>query len=345
MRFGFFDQVPRADWQSEQQRYQEILAQIELGDQLGFQTAWLGELHFIPSISCLASPLMILAAAAQRTQRIRLGTAVTLLPLHNPVKMAEDAATLDVLSGGRLEFGVGRGAAPVYFSGYNVPQQETRERFEESLAIILRAWTSERLSYHGKYWRIEDLLLTPKPLQSPHPPIRVAANSPETFATAGREGFPIFASPLINPPDTLQEYLTVHRENLKPGVKQDIALAFPVHVAASRTQARQECEESLMSFFKAAGELVKPLASAPIKSYEKYEKLRDRLTQTTFESIDREIGVFGDPDYCVERIQTLRQQFPMEEFICYFNRGGLIDHATVRRSMELFAKKVMPHCQ
>jgi len=344
MRFGFFDQVPRADWQSERQRYQEILAQIELGDQLGFQTAWLGELHFIPSISCLASPLMILAAAAQRTQRIRLGTAVTLLPLHNPVKMAEDAATLDVLSGGRLEFGVGRGAAPVYFSGYNVPQQETRERFEESLAIILRAWTSGRLSYQGKYWQIDDLLLTPKPLQNPHPPIRVAANSPETFAAAGREGFPIFASPLINPPDKLQEYLTVHREHLKPGVKQDIALAFPVHVAASRAQARQECEESLMSFFKAAGELVKPLANAPVKSYERYEKLRERLTQTTFESIDREIGVFGDPNYCVQRIQTLRQQFPMEEFICYFNRGGLIEHARVRHSMELFAREVMPHC-
>ena len=109
MRFGFFDQLPRADWQSESQRYQDILAQIELGDELGFNTAWLGELHFIPSFSCLASPLMILAAAAQRTRRIRLVTAVTLLPLHNPVKMAEDAATLDVLSNGRLEFGVGKG--------------------------------------------------------------------------------------------------------------------------------------------------------------------------------------------------------------------------------------------
>jgi alkanesulfonate monooxygenase SsuD/methylene tetrahydromethanopterin reductase-like flavin-dependent oxidoreductase (luciferase family) len=87
---------------------------------------------------------MLLAAAAQRTHRIRLGTAVTLLPLHNPVKLAEDAATLDVLSGERLEFGVGRGAAPVYFSGYNVPQHETRERFAEALAIICRAWTSER---------------------------------------------------------------------------------------------------------------------------------------------------------------------------------------------------------
>ena len=101
MRFGFFDQLPRADWQSESQRYQDILAQIELGDALGFDTAWLGELHFIPNFSCLASPLMILAAAAQRTKRIRLGTAVTLLPLHNPLNIVEATATVHILIGVR----------------------------------------------------------------------------------------------------------------------------------------------------------------------------------------------------------------------------------------------------
>jgi alkanesulfonate monooxygenase SsuD/methylene tetrahydromethanopterin reductase-like flavin-dependent oxidoreductase (luciferase family) len=345
MRFGFFDQLPRVDWQSESQRYQDILAQIELGDALGFDTAWLGELHFIPSFSCLASPLMILAAVARRTTRIRLGTAVTLLPLHNPVKMAEDAATLDVLSGGRLEFGVGRGATPIYYSGYNVPMEESRERFEEALAVILRAWTSERLSYQGKYFQVQDLPLAPKPVQKPYPPIRIAANSPETFAIAGQLGLPIFASPLINPPDKLREYLGVHRKTLKAGVKQDVALAFPVHVSESRARARQECEASLMHFFSLADELIKPLADAPIKSYEAYQQLRDRLKQVTFESIDRNIGIFGDPEYCVERIQALRQEFPMEEFIGYFNQGGLIDHATVRRSMELFAREVIPRCR
>ena len=245
MRFGFFDQLPRADWQSERQRYQDILAQIEFGDELGFDTAWLGELHFIPSFSCLASPLMILAAAAQRTRRIRLGTAVTLLPLHNPVKMAEDAATLDVLSGGRLEFGVGRGATPIYFAGYNVPQEESRERFEESLQMILHAWTDERLTYQGKHFQVKDLPLAPRPVQKPHPPIRIAANSPDTFAIAGQLGLPIFASPLINPPDKLREYLSVHRENLK-NEKQDVALAFPVHVSDSREKARRECEKELL---------------------------------------------------------------------------------------------------
>jgi alkanesulfonate monooxygenase SsuD/methylene tetrahydromethanopterin reductase-like flavin-dependent oxidoreductase (luciferase family) len=148
----------------------------------------LGELHFIPSFSCLASPLMILAAAAQRTKRIRLGTAVTLLPLHNPVKMAEDAATLDVLSNGRLEFGIGREATPVYFAGYNILQEESRERFEESREVILRAWTSERLSYEGKYFRVQDVRLTPQPVQKPYPPIRIAAYSSDTFAIAGQLG-------------------------------------------------------------------------------------------------------------------------------------------------------------
>ena len=288
---------------------------------------------------------MVLAAAAQRTKRIRLGTAVTLLPLHSPVKMAEDAATADVLSGGRLEFGVGRGAAPVYFSGYNVPQEESRERFAEALEAIIQAWTSERLTYQGKYFQVQDLTLTPKPVQKPYPPIRIAANSPDTFALAGKQGLPIFASPLINPPDKLREYLAVHRDTLPPGVKQDIALAFPIHVSDSRAQARQECEESLMHFFRMASEVVKPLANTTIKSYEAYQQLQERIERITYEGVEKIGGIFGDPDYCVERVQALQEEFQMTEFICYFNQGGLIAHATVRRSMELFARQVMPRCR
>jgi alkanesulfonate monooxygenase SsuD/methylene tetrahydromethanopterin reductase-like flavin-dependent oxidoreductase (luciferase family) len=345
MRFGFFDQLPCADSQSESQRYHDILAQIELGDELGFNTVWLGELHFGRSSSILACPLMILAAAAQRTKRIRLGTAVTLLPLHSPVKMAEEAATADVLSGGRLEFGVGRGTAPIHYTGYNVPQEESRERFEEALEVILKAWTNERLTYRGKYFHAEDLTIVPKPLQKPHPPIRLAANSPDTFAIAGRLGVPIFASPLINPLEKLREYLGVHRETLKAGVKQDVALAFPVHVSDSREQARRECEASLMHFFRAAGERLRPLSETTIKGYEAFQQALARLERVTYEGVDKHMGVFGDPAHCVERIRTLQQEFHMDEFIGYFNQGGLVDHATVRRSMELFAREVMPQCR
>jgi len=345
MRFGFFDQLPCADSQSESQRYQDILAQIVLGDELGFHAVWLGELHFGRRSSILADPLMILAAAAQRTRRIRLGTAVSLLPLHNPVKMAEEAAIADVLSGGRLEFGVGRGTAPIHYVGYNVPQEESRERFEEALEVIVRAWTQERLSYEGKYFHAQDLEVVPKPLQKPHPPIRLAANSPDTFAIAGRLGFPIFASPLINPPDKLREYLVVHRETLAPGAQQDVALMFPVHVSHSRAQARQECEASLLNFFRSAGERLRPLGETIIKSYEAFQNVVARLERVSYESVDRHMGVFGDPEHCIERIRTLQREFQCDEFIGYFNQGGLVDHSTVRRSMELFAKEVMPHCR
>src|SRR5688500_6138368 len=121
MRFGFFDQLPCSGAHSERERYHDLIAQIELGDELGFDTVWLGELHFSRAFSILADPLMVLAAAAQRTTRIRLGTAVTLLPLHNPVKLAEEAAVADILSNGRLEFGVGRGTAPIHYAGYDIP--------------------------------------------------------------------------------------------------------------------------------------------------------------------------------------------------------------------------------
>src|SRR5207247_2608628 len=167
MRFGFFDQLPCAPGYSEHQRYQDIIAQIELGDLLGFDTVWLGELHFSRAFSILADPLMVLAAAAQRTRRIRLGTAVTLLPLHNPVKIAEEAAIADILSDGRLESGVGRGTAPAHYAGYDIPQDESRDRFEEALDFILRAWTHERFSFEGKYFQAHDLAVAPRPVQQP----------------------------------------------------------------------------------------------------------------------------------------------------------------------------------
>ena len=302
MRFGFFDQLPCASGFTEAQRYRDILAQIELGDEVGFDTVWLGELHFSRAFSILANPLMVLAAAAQRTRRIRLGTAVTLLPLHNPVKIAEDAATVDILSNGRLELGCGRGTAPLHYAGYDIPQEESRERFDEALDFIIGAWTNERFSYAGKHYRAKDLTVIPQPVQKPHPPVRIAANSPDTFPFAARRGFPIFATPLINPPDKLKEGLAVYRGTLPAG---DTALAFPVHVTTSRAQARQDSEAGLMRFLREAAERLAPLGQADIKSFEAFRQVLARIERVTFDDMDREMGVFGDPDYCVDRVQAL----------------------------------------
>jgi alkanesulfonate monooxygenase SsuD/methylene tetrahydromethanopterin reductase-like flavin-dependent oxidoreductase (luciferase family) len=344
MRFGFFDQLPCAPGYSEHQRYRDIIAQIELGDAVGFDTVWLGELHFSRGFSILADPLLVLAAAAQRTSRIRLGTAVTLLPLHNPVKIAEEAAICDILSDGRLEFGVGRGTAPLHYAGYDIPQEQSRERFDEALDFIIGAWTHESFSFEGKYFRVRDLKLVPRPLQTPYPPVRIAANSPDTFPFAARRRFPIFATPMINPPDKLKEGLGVYRDGLG-STAIDAALAFPVHVSGSREQARAECEPGLMRFMREAAERLRPLGGGDIKSFEAFQQVLARMDRVTFADIDREMGVFGDPDYCVERVRELQRDYGMSEFICYFNQGGMMDRAMVRQSMTLFAKEIMPHCR
>jgi alkanesulfonate monooxygenase SsuD/methylene tetrahydromethanopterin reductase-like flavin-dependent oxidoreductase (luciferase family) len=342
MRFGFFDQLPCAEGFTEQQRYKDIIAQIELGDEMGFDTAWLGELHFSRAFSLLADPLMVLAAAAQRTRRIRLGTAVTLLPLHNPVKIAEEAAICDILSDGRLELGCGRGTAPLHYAGYGIPQEESRERFDEALDFLLAAWKSERFSFQGKYFHAQHLTIVPRPLQQPHPPLRIAANSPDTFPFAARRGLPIFATPLINPPDKLLAGLAVYRETLPKG---DTALAFPVHVADSREQARADSEKGLMRFLREAVERLRPLGDHDVKSFEAFRQVLARMDRVTFADMDREMGVFGDPAYCIERVQALKAQYGMDEFICYFNQGGVMDHQMVRHSMTRFAREVMPHCR
>jgi alkanesulfonate monooxygenase SsuD/methylene tetrahydromethanopterin reductase-like flavin-dependent oxidoreductase (luciferase family) len=345
MRFGFFDQLPCAEGFTEQQRFRDIIAQIELGDQLGFDGAWLGELHFSRSFSILADPLIVLAAAGQRTRRIRLGTAVTLLPLHNPVKIAEEAAIADILTDGRLELGCGRGTAPLHYSGYDIPQEDSRERFDEALDFILQAWTQEKVNFDGKHFRARDLPVAPKPLQRPHPPVRIAANSPDTFPMAARRNFPIFATPLINPPDKLKEGLAVYRAGLPPGAKGDAALAFPVHVAASRAAAREECERGLLRFLREAAERLRPLGDADVKSFEAFRQVLARIERVTYDDMDREMGVFGEPAYCIDRVQALKREYGMDEFICYFNQGGVMDHAMVRQSMTRFAEEVMPHCR
>jgi alkanesulfonate monooxygenase SsuD/methylene tetrahydromethanopterin reductase-like flavin-dependent oxidoreductase (luciferase family) len=345
MRFGFFDQLPCAGTSSERQRYLDLLAQIELGDVVGFDTVWLGELHFSRAFSILADPLMVLAAAAQRTTRIRLGTAVTLLPLHNPVKIAEQAAITDILSDGRLEFGIGRGTAPAHYAGYDIPQEESRDRFDEALDFIVKAWTEKQFSFEGRFFRAHDLTVVPKPVQSPHPPVRIAANSPDTFPIAAKRRLPIFATPLINPPDKLKEGLAVYNDALPADAGGDVALAFPVHVTTSRAHARKDVEAGLLNFLREAGLRLKPLGTADIKSFEAWRQVLARIERVTYEDFDREMGVFGDPDYCVRRIHDLRKEYGMDEFICYFNQGGLMEHPMVRESMTLFAREVMPHCR
>src|SRR4029453_18875065 len=157
MRFGVFHQASAAEGQSHGDRYAEMFDLIALADSLGFDVAWLAQLHFGGAFSLLSNPLMAVPVIAARTRRIRIGTAVTLLPLHHPLACAEQGAIADILSGGRLELGVGRGSIPSQFQRFRVPLAENGARFDEALEIIRLAWTEERFSYHGPFYDVEEL--------------------------------------------------------------------------------------------------------------------------------------------------------------------------------------------
>src|SRR5438105_8945912 len=167
MKFGLHYQLPCHDLQSPVQRYRETLEQAAHAETLGFESVWPVEQHFDPELSILPSPLLILAALAERTSHLRLGIAIVLLPLSHPVRIAEEIATLDVLSNGRVEFGIGRGSLPEHFKGFGIAQSESRDRFVEGLEIIRQAWTSDLFSYDGRFYQVGEIAVVPKTVQQP----------------------------------------------------------------------------------------------------------------------------------------------------------------------------------
>ena len=347
MKFGFFFQLPSAPWQSEIGRYRDTLAQIEYGDALGFDTAWLAELHFYPEFSVMSSPLIVAAAAAQRTQRIRLGLAVNLLPLWDPIRNAEDAATVDILSNGRLDFGVGRGTNPLHYNGFNIPMEESRERFSEALEVITQAWTHERVTYEGKYYRVQDLTVHPKPVQKPHPPIRIATNSSDTFPLAGRLGYPMFTSLVVVPLPRLRRDLAIYWQTFEEAghtrTGEEVALLFPVYVGETAAEAQRVPRESVMHYFEVIGRR-RGAGDADLDAAtrERTREMRERLQRLTFEQVCEQMGIIGTPEQCIARIKWLQEEFNLNQLICWFNPGGLMPHDTVLTSMQRFATAVMP---
>src|SRR5215467_10286830 len=182
MEFGIFHQFPALPGRTEREAFAEGFEQIYAAELWGLDAIWLAELHFDPQRSVLSAPLSIAAAVGARTERIKIGIAVQVLPLCHPLRIAEEAATVDHITGGRLIFGVGRSGLPRTYEAYGVSYGESRDRFGEVLEIVKRAWTETSFSYQGKYYSFDKVHLVPKPYQKPHPPIRIAATSADTFA-------------------------------------------------------------------------------------------------------------------------------------------------------------------
>lgn len=346
MNFGVHFQIGCSANQSPAQRYRESLEQAIHAESLGFESVWPVEQHFNQRVSVMPAPMLFLSALAARTTHIRLGTAITILPFNHPVRVAEELATLDILSGGRVEFGFGRGAVPAHFERFGVPMVESRERMLESLQIIEAMITQPQCVFTGKYFRINGAPLTPRPLQQPFPTPRAAANSLETFELMGRLGYPIFAASHINPFPRLPAMIAAYRTAFAdaqhaPEKSCSVDLLCPVFVGESLAEVEASVSDSLDNFKQIALDEV-----APLLNDLSINSLRERvayLQGMCFEQVSRDMGIFGDAATCVARIEALRAQFAIDRLICWFDPGGLVSHDKVMRSMALFARDVMPH--
>ncbi len=344
MRFSTQNLLSWRDWQSHEDVYRDSLAECRLADELGFHTVWLAEHHFsaygiCPSLAVLA------AAVARETRRVRIGTAVVIEPFAHPVRVAEEWAMVDILSGGRLEFGLGRGYQPAEFRGLGVSMDRTRERFDEGLEVIRRAWTQERLSFEGEFYRFRDVAVLPRPVQRPHPPLWTAAVSPDTYALAARRGLKILTSPSFTPFDILRKnydlYHATWRQTHGSDAGADICLNKIIHVADTSREARENLREPIRWFFQTQAGLIADPTGAPPDQYRFYQKVRENLLSLSEEKALDQAAIVGDAEEVADKIRAHHEALGVTFFMGAFSRGG-VAHEKVVRSMRLFAEKVMP---
>lgn len=348
MNFGMLHLFENPVGKSEHEIVHEQLTLMRAAEDYGFDSVWPAEHHFSEYGYC-ASPALTLAALARETRRLRLGTGVVVLPLNHPLRVAEDYAMLDLMSDGRVDLGVGRGYQPTEFAGYGVDPTTTRTMFDEAIQVIRQAWTREAVTFHGDHYRVDGVAVRPKPLQRPHPPIWMAALSPETFELAGRYGFHLlFGTAFGLPPEKAHELQVAYRRGLvagghDPATRRRACLTM-VYVADTLERARAEFQEPVIWYYRTISRYVAPpRGQAAVKGYEMYVKTRDLAATASWEDfLARKAVVCGDPDTVVEALATAQQTHGFTDLLCWTRLGGL-DHRKVLRSMDLMSTKVFPH--
>ncbi len=331
------------------ERFRSIIEQARYAEELGFDSAWLAEHHFQPFGGLFASPAVIGTAIARHTRAIRIGTGVALLPYHNPLRTAEDYATLDVLSNGRLEFGVGHGF--VKWEGVNLglAYEESRERFREHLEIILKAWTEPSFSHKGRFYEYQALSVWPRPLQAPHPPVWMAATATtESFEFSGRQGYQMMLIAFLHEVEDLrakvEAYLSAReRAGHDSGTTRVLAL-YHIYVGENPAEARASSAFGIMEYVNTAARSHQLTAKM-----EEPQTFRQHLAHratlgalTPDDYLARRRVVVGSAIEVREQLSHLCERLSLTDVIGLFDLGGLTD-AQVRASMRRFIEDVAPY--
>ncbi|HUB16906.1 MAG TPA: LLM class flavin-dependent oxidoreductase [Acetobacteraceae bacterium] len=346
MEFGIFHEFPSLPGRPDAAAFAEAFEIVDGAERWGLDAIWLAELHFDPERSVLSSPMCIASAIAARTQRMKIGVAVQVLPLCNPLRIAEEAATVDQISRGRLIFGVGRSGVAKTYEAYGVPYAESRDRFAETLEIIVKAWTEPVVSHQGRFHSFQDVTVTPQPFQKPLPEIRVAATSPDTFVTTGRQGRPIFLAVRHEDARMFTPQIATYREAWRaaghPGRGQ-VFLRAPGYLAETEAEARRDAEPSLMHYFHAQSKLLADSAGrAGVDAADRRFRTAERLATITYEETLRGSVFIGTPDSVSAQIAGLRDDLGLDGVLIELNAGGKTPHEGVMRATRLLCQEVQP---
>ncbi|MBV8888298.1 MAG: LLM class flavin-dependent oxidoreductase [Alphaproteobacteria bacterium] len=347
MEFGSFMEFPPLSTETAASAaFDQALAEVEAAEEWGLDAIWLAELHGAPERSVLSAPMTVASAIAARTSRIRIGIAVQVLPLCHPLRLAEEAASVDQVSHGRLIYGIGRSGVVRTYEEYGISYAESRDRFAETLEVLKRAWTRPAFSFEGRYYRFDQITVTPKPYQKPYPELRMAAATPETFPAIGRLGLPIFVAVRQGPFAQLAPHIQAYREAYAaaghPGRGQ-VFLRVPAYLAETERRAREELEESLMSFFRYQAELGRDSARrAGGEVAEQRLRRVERLEALTFDEALRTQVLCGTPDHFAARLHEVDEEIGLDGILAELNCGGKIAHANVLTALRLLCHEVMP---
>src|SRR5579864_6285752 len=343
MEFGMFHEFPSMPGRGETEMFDEAMAQVDAAERWGLDVMWLAEIHFAPERTYLSSPLAIASAIAGRTKRMKIGIAVQVLPLCHPLRLAEEAATVDQVSQGRLIFGVGRSGVVGTYDAYQVPYGESQERFAEILHIVEKAWSEKRFSYEGKYHTFHDVACVPQPYRSQMPPIRIAASTPDTFPQIGRQGYPVFASTRhvtwsdVGP--QVASYQDGWRAGGHPG-RGKAYVAGPIYIADTEERARAEAEESVTHFYRLQYELIAD--SARRSGRQAFIDRAERLRTLTYDDVLRGNVLVGTPESVALKLRRLQEEIGFDGILAELNCGGLIPHKRVLNAIRLLCHEVMP---
>jgi alkanesulfonate monooxygenase SsuD/methylene tetrahydromethanopterin reductase-like flavin-dependent oxidoreductase (luciferase family) len=305
--------------------YERALSRIEVMDRTGYDCVWLAEHHFNTYSVCPSINVMATHVAA-RTQRVRIGMAVSLAAFYNPLRLAEEVAMIDVLSGGRVNWGAGRGFDRSEFEAFGVPVEESSDRFRECVEIVLASWRQERMSYQGRFWKYDGVEVLPKPLQSPHPPVWLAATSPDSIRRAAESGYDILQDP--------------HATHAEIGVKRELYYKI-LREHGFHVEGRVIPTARLLAVGttdQEADDVARAGAAWTVASYSNPSKragppAAHHLVADPIARYMNDVVIRGTPDRVLDKIAELRETIGLEYLMC-----APLSH----QSFTLFTEQVLP---